>query len=128
MEEWFWPREAFYVNGRVHANAIPAAHVLGDSVAVYGPGTRKGIQVIKPTKPGELALKIGPSEVRFDVPKTGLLKDITVDLPCGLSLNCYGRVCKRPWMIRLDCAECDWFYLEVSAVSSAIIHLHACIP
>ena len=62
----FWPPCKFFLDGHVYKQCAPK----GFEINASSPGSRKGISLIQPQSPRELALQIGTSTLRFELPSS----------------------------------------------------------
>jgi len=100
----------------------------GFEINAISPGSRKGISLIQPQSSRELALQIGTSILRLEIPNSFDMKStesITIhDIPCTLpeggQILCSAEFTARPLSIRFEAASgkvgFDWFWLTVHKI------------
>lgn len=123
----FWPPCKYFLDGRVYEHCAPSYFEINAS----SPGARKGISLIQPRSTFELALQIGTSTLRFELPNSldwantdsVTISDIPCTLPEGGQILCDAEFTAYPLNIRLSAAPgvagFDWFWLNVQTSISA---------
>ena len=109
----------YSLDGRVYQHCAPS----GFEINANSPGSRKGISMIKTQSLREVALQIGTSTLRFEIPSTFNysqsepvdLYGITCILPEGDSIVCTATITGYPLSIRLNASikGFEWFWLHI---------------